>query len=630
MGSIVPPVGGIPEPSWVSGITSQAQNAVSQASSTLASIRSAGDEFEGQISALSRQITNIQLPTMPTMPTLSSAGAGGAGVSGGGFSALYTMPPVPAMSVLPDVAADDAPVFDAARPVLQLQTIPVLADMAMPAQPVLDEWVLPAAPDIDSLEPPVLADIVLPAVPQVTLPLFSVTRPGAPAVDVDDMVMQYAAEDYVSPWLQRLETEVVRGLQNGTGLSAANEDAVFGRARDRAATVQRQAEQTAMTRFASRGFQLPSGPLMAALEAARQAGADGVGEVSREVAVKRAEWEIEHYRFMLGKLGEFEGLSQQFWLGQQRMLLDAAQAVLQSKVQTYNVMASMFQAQIDAYRADTEVYKAQIEAEVQRLRVYEAQIEGAKAQSELNQQQVLVYSERQKALALDVELYKTRVEALATLEQRNTARINVFRAQVEATGSYMAAQATRAQAIATSNQAAAVPLQAYQADVSAYGERVRAYATQTEARVNVARLVSERNRDALQLYTAQVEASRIQAQAYASHMEATTSRYRADTEYMRATADIAGRTAEVFIKGTEVNLNYAMRSAEVLSKAAESAAQVAIGKAKLAQDKAIATGQVYASLAASAYGAVQATYTNTNSASHSMQLSEGHSFSHKE
>lgn len=629
MSNYVPKSNGLTEPNWVGNVTSQAQQAVNQASSTLSNIRAAGEEFAGQIDALSQQITNIKLPPVPPMPTLSSAGAGGAGVSGGGFSALYNLPPVPAMSTLPDVAAGDAPVFDAARPTLQLQSIPAVADMAIPAPPVLDEWVLPAAPDIDSLEPPVLADIVLPAVPQVTLPLFSVTRPGAPAVDVDDMVMQYAAEDYVSPWLQRLEAEVVRGLQNGTGLSAANEDAIFGRARDRAATVQRQAEQAAMTRFASRGFQLPSGPLMAALEAARQAGADGVGEVSREVAVKRAEWEIEHYRFMLGKLGELEGLSQQFWLGQQRMLLDAAQAVLQSKVQTYNVMASMFQAQIDAYRADTEVYKAQIEAEVQRLRVYEAQIEGAKAQSELNQQQVLVYSERQKALALDVELYKTRVEALATLEQRNTARINVFRAQVEAAGSYMAAQATRAQAIATSNQAAAVPVQAYQADVSAYSERVRAYATQTEAKVSAARLVAERNRDQLAAFQASVEADRQRVQSYATRMEAQVGKYRADTEYMRATADIAGRVAETSIRGSEVMTNYALRSTEVLSKATEAAAQVTVSRAKLAQDKAISTGQVYASMAASAFGALHASHTTQNSALVQNSLQESHDHNYK-
>lgn len=621
----VPEIRSNEQPTWVLNVQNQASGAINAAQSTLSNIAAAGKDFDGRITALTEQITSIKIPPAPEMPKLAPPpGVGDMSVdvpNPGGREAVF--------QDVSDIGDTNPPEFVAVRPLINLQAVPAIPDAVMPAEPVLDAWEIPAAPDVDSLAAPVLAQIVLPAVPQVTIPLFSTMRPGAPAVDVDDMVMQYAADDYVSPWLQRLETEVVFGLQNGTGLSPANEDAIFGRARDRAATVQRQAEQAAMTRFASRGFALPSGPLMAALEAARQAGADGVNEVSREVAVKRAEWEIEHYRFLLGKLGDFEAMSQQFWLGQQRMLLDAAQAVLQSKVQTYNVLASLYQAEIDAYRADTDVYKSQIEAEVQRLRVYEAQIEGAKAQAELNQQQVAVYAEQQKALALHVELYKTRVEALGALEQRNLARIGAFKAQVEAAGAMMSAQATRAQAIATSNQAQAVQLQAYQADVSAYGERVRAFATTVDAKVSRAKLVTERNQTELARYQAAIEADKVRVQGYVAKAGVAIDKYRANVENMRATADIAGRTAEVFVRGAEVTLNHAARSAEVLSKATEAAANTAVAHAKLAQDKAISTGQVYASLAASAFGAVQANWQSQQSIQYQAQLSEQHNISHK-
>lgn len=621
----VPEVSPKEQPTWVLNVQNQASGAINAAHSQLANIASAGTQFDGRITALTEQITNIKIPPPPEMPKLRTP----PGV--GDLSVDVPNPESPAVAFqdVPDVGDTNPPEFVAVRPSMNLQAVPAIPDAVMPAEPVLDVWELPAAPDVDSLAAPVLAQIVLPAVPQVTIPLFSTMRPGAPAVSVDDMVLRYEAADYVSPWLDKIQSEVVFGLQNGTGLSPANEAAIFGRARDRAATEQRKAEQAALTQFASRGFALPSGPLMAALEAARQAGADGVNEVSREVAVKRAEWEIEHYRFLLGKLGDFEAMSQQFWLGQQRMLLDAAQAVLQSKVQTYNVLASLYQAEIDAYRADTDVYKSQIESEVQRLRVYEAQIEGAKAQAELNQQEVAVYAERQKALALHVELYKTRVEALATLEQRNLTRIGVFKAQVEASGAMMSAQAARAQAIATSNQAQAVQLQAYQADVGAYGERVRAFAATVEARVSRAKLVTERNQTELARYQAAIEADRAKVQGYVAKAGVAIDKYRANVENMRATADIAGRTAEVFVRGAEVTLNHAARSAEVLSKATEAAANTAVAHAKLAQDKAISTGQVYASLAASAFGAVQASWQSQQSVQYQARLSEDHTISHK-
>lgn len=627
MGYYVGTIRDFGQPSWVESISTDARTAISEARSTLGTIKEAGTEFEGQINALTSKITDIKLPPLPELPTLQAPD--GLGSVAGELPAMSSHA-LPKLQDIPDAEAGEMPEFKIARPVLDLQTVPAIGAMVMPAEPTLDEWALPADPDVEKIPLPVLADITLPPVPQMQFPTFSVSRPGAPAVNVDDMVMKYEVADYVSPWLDKIQSEVLAGLQNGTGLSAANEDAIFGRARDRAMTEQRRAEQTAMTQFTARGFTMPAGPMMAAVEQARQAGRDSVAEVSREAAIKRAEWEIEHYRFLLGKMGDFEGMSQQFFLGQQRMLLDAAQAQLQSKVQTYNVLATIFQATMEGYKIDTEVYKAQIEAEVQRLRAYESQIAGVKAQSELNQQQVMVYSERQKALALHVEIYKARIEALNTLEQRNLARIGVFKARVEAASSQMSAAATRAQAIATSNQAAAAPVQLYQADVSAYGERVRAYATQTEAKVSAAQLVAERNRDQLAAFQASVEADRQRVQSYVTRMEAQVGKYRADTEYMRATADIAGRVAETSIRSSEVMTSYALRSTEVLSKATEAAAQVVVGRAKLAQDKAISTGQVYASMAASAFGALHASHSSQNSTVLQNSLQESHDYNYKE
>ena len=165
----------------------------------------------------------------------------------------------------------------------------------------------------------------------------------------------------------------------------------------------------------------------------------------------------------------------------------------------------------------------------------------------------------------------------------------------------MAAAALTIRRPSPNNQAAA-PVRLYQADVSAYGAgHVRAYATRPRPKVeSAARLIAERNRDQLAVFQASVEADQRRVQstrAWRRKVGKLPGRYRVqhagDSRHRRA----RGRNIDRVVP--KVATNYAcLRSTEVLSKATEAAAQVAVSKGQVSWDKAISTGQVYASMAA--------------------------------
>ena len=188
MGYYVGTIRDFGQPSWVESISTDARTAISEARSTLGTIKDAGTEFEGQINALTNKITDIKLPELPRLPTLRAPD--GLGSVAGELPEMSSRS-TPSLQTIPDAEAGEMPEFDVARPVLNLQAVPTIDPMVMPAEPTLDEWALPADPDVEKIPLPVLADITLPPVPQMQFPTFSVSRPGAPAVNVDDMVMQY-------------------------------------------------------------------------------------------------------------------------------------------------------------------------------------------------------------------------------------------------------------------------------------------------------------------------------------------------------------------------------------------------------------------------------------------------------
>ena len=83
----------------------------------------------------------------------------------------------------------------------------------------------------------------------------------------------------------------------GTGINPAVEDQIWQRGRDRIIAEGARADSQTLIEFSQRGFSLPSGVMAARLQLNRTTQAKSLQELSRDVAIKQAEIEVENLRF---------------------------------------------------------------------------------------------------------------------------------------------------------------------------------------------------------------------------------------------------------------------------------------------------------------------------------------------
>jgi len=89
-------------------------------------------------------------------------------------------------------------------------------------------------------------------------------------------------------------------IQNGgTGLPAAVEAAIWDRARAREDRTAVRSESELFTTFASKGFPIPPGAQQMLVKEIQQANQKSANALSRDIAIKQAEFELENIRFAI-------------------------------------------------------------------------------------------------------------------------------------------------------------------------------------------------------------------------------------------------------------------------------------------------------------------------------------------
>lgn len=230
--------------------------------------------------------------------------------------------------VFQDIAgldAGDAPTFDVIAPTVNLPTAPSqIAEFTGVAPSIDTDIDFPEPPDelMNPLVPaPVLTDRVEPTKPQVTLPTFDALVPTNDAVAPTDLEGQFRSayqdaapstiamlDGYVDAMLTkynprfseqmgRIEDQLARYMAGGTGLNEDVEDAIFSRSQDKNAGETARTIDAARTAAADMGFTLPNGALLAAMNRARQSGADNNARANAEIVIMQAKMEQENLQF---------------------------------------------------------------------------------------------------------------------------------------------------------------------------------------------------------------------------------------------------------------------------------------------------------------------------------------------
>ena len=116
------------------------------------------------------------------------------------------------------------------------------------------------------------------------------------------MSQYYPNQGIDDEYLRAKLIEIIEG--GGTILPPAIEDAVYNRARGRNDMDALAAEQAAYADFASRGFSMPPGAVLALVDAARRISYEKNAGVSSDIAVKQAELLAANVRFALEELNK--------------------------------------------------------------------------------------------------------------------------------------------------------------------------------------------------------------------------------------------------------------------------------------------------------------------------------------
>ena len=420
---------------------------------------------------------------------------------------------------------------------------PIKTDFDFPDPPAELSRQLPAAPTFISRAEP--------TAPQILLPSFEAERPlhtaDAPTDAAGQMQASYIgtllssranADAYVSAWIDRenpahraqlakLEAELERSLQGGTGIKAEVQNAIIDRAREKQSRDADATRLAAYSEAASRGFTLPSGALMSAVARARQEASNNVSKAITDLAVAQMEMEQRNLQFAVttsANLRQAMVSASLNYMGQIVSLngqaMDYAKSVFANVVELYNASVRVFSARVDAYRTYASIYESQIKAAMAKLEVYQAEIDALKALTDVDQSKINLYKIQVDAITSVIAMYRAQIEAVQGRASLEKIKLEVFQIEVQAYG--VQAQAKNSEwngytaelsGEEIKQKSYATELAAYNSELDAYKTRLSALVAENDAAAKNHQAKADNYRNSVAGYTAKVEAAKAKALA---------------------------------------------------------------------------------------------------------------------
>jgi hypothetical protein len=530
-----------------------------------------------------------------TKPTASSFGS----ITGPGD---MSEPSAPSIST---ITTPDFPDFDPSVTSINIPEPPYSIDTSgAPTRPDVDtDITIPTAPDAGQPELDPLINITVPDFTFPTLPEFTETAPEFEGSSVVP-VLQWAEPTYATTILSDVLAQVQTFLAGGTGIPAAVEAALFARASDREDMLVEQAVKEAYDEFATKGYTMPPGVLVARTDQVRQKAYLSKQSASREITIKAAEWEIENLKFAVQQGVACENVLVNIFLNQAERQFQAAKFEIEAQLQYYNAQVALFNARQTAYSTAAQVFKIEVDAELAQLEMYKTQIQGELAKSQLNESKVKVYQARIDALKASIENYRARMEGARVQAEVAKTLIDGYRVDVEAYAARLGADKIRFEAYSEQVKAEAAKAGIIDAEARAFAAVIQGKATQVDSEVKRAGLDIEVYKAGIQAYLARIEEDKLRMQHQLSANQSAVGAYEADTK--RYIAQVEGEKArnELEIRANEVTERIQLAFADTKIKQFDVTTQKMIEAAKINVQGLTAAGQIAATLSAGAMAAL--------------------------
>ena len=200
----------------------------------------------------------------------------------------------------------------------------------------------------------------------------------------------------------------------------------------------------------------------------------GVLELNQKGELAILDANIRQEQFSSELARQLEVILREFHSSQQARSLDAAKAIAKHSIDIVNAYISRYNARIEKYKADAMVYTERVKALLVEVELYKATMEGAKVAAEVQKLQVDIYSAQIDAVNAIAKLYATQLEGSKIMADLERLKIEVFQAEI--------------QIYTAKLQGQKLQLDMYQIDVDVdktkvqiYAEELKAYATEVQA-----------------------------------------------------------------------------------------------------------------------------------------------------
>lgn len=221
-------------------------------------------------------------------------------------------------------------------------------------------------------------------------------------------------------YLEAAQQWICDTIKNGgTGIKVNVEDQIWQRDRSRVLKDVQRAGSEAMAVFAARGFPLPPGALAYTVRQTQLEGQDKIAQLSRDVAIKQAEIEIENIRFAVDK-------AITLYAAAIAAAADYIKALSVGPTAAMQIIPSVTDSQSRLIGAASEYYRA-------RISVKELELRGRQPIAEMDQ------ASRIKNGDWDMSMIDARVKAAISqaqgLSTQAAAALNGLHAQAGISGS---------------------------------------------------------------------------------------------------------------------------------------------------------------------------------------------------
>ena len=563
--------------------------------------RAFAQSMEGVAAALANELAilgqgllfqTIDTPTLPVgtvspyvSPALPSPPAG----------INATFPPPPTFAGLGTVAPltlSEPPVASIALPDVNFGSAPTPFGGVVPEPDSLSAVAIPSAPTLTFPASPSLANIVIPDIPTLNLPQFTATLGDVPLAP--SPAFAFTEVTYSSELLEDVRTLILSWVNGAsTGISAAVEEAIWNRARDREAANYVASQDQIFADYAARGFPLPGGAIAVDIARAREAFRGKTGDINREIAIKQAELEQSNRRFAIEQGFQIESTLVTYASQRAGRAFEAAKYLVEAAIEVYKIQVTQYNADVEAFKARAQVYGEVIRGELGRLEVYKAQIQGQQLVASINEQTVKIYTAQLSAVETQIKVFESQVRAASVQADVNKTVIEQYRARVQAYAETVRAKSLEYEGYSTQVKAevSKYELPKIQADI--YRAQTDGYRALTQAAAQAKEIEMEVTAKLpIEVYKGQVMAYEAEVRGLAESLKALTQIYETDGrifgEQVRgegqrisgevgvldATTKTAQAQAQIIIEAAKANVSNAVENIRLRIEAARGAAQV--------------------------------------------------------